>query len=297
MKHQRLFLHFLLAFLLAMAPTFTFADVSGIVSGFNSMNSNRGFVFKMYNDQYYSVPPGAGEMRLLNSDGNVMPDLSAYNSALGTAGTISGKDYFQTFCVSPDILMNVGEESQGQLSYVASRFTRTTPVAANGYVGESLTFGAAFLYKQFASGALNYAYTGTDAARTADAIALQNMIWYLQGKPTVGGGSITDNKYYSYLNSALSGTGFDMYAAYDLTVNYGNFMDDYKVFVMNTSVDTALTRMPGSQARQDVLYVTRDGGGGGQVPEPASLLLWTLGGMGLAGASWRKRRMKKHALS
>jgi hypothetical protein len=35
-------------------------------------------------------------------------------------------------------------------------------------------------------------------------------------------------------------------------------------------------------------------GGGGDVPEPATMLLWTLGGFGMAGTSWiRKRRMMK----
>ena len=41
------------------------------------------------------------------------------------------------------------------------------------------------------------------------------------------------------------------------------------------------------------IYLSDNPGG---VPEPATLLLWTLGGMGLAGTSWvRKRRMKKLA--
>ena len=44
------------------------------------------------------------------------------------------------------------------------------------------------------------------------------------------------------------------------------------------------------------IYLSETDPGPSGVPEPATLLLWTLGGMGLAGSSWvRKRQMKKLA--
>jgi len=297
MSSKRLFSQLKSAFLLAMLsiiliPAFATADINSIVSGFNSMNSNRGFVFQMYNDQYYAINPGAGEMRLLNVPGNVMPDTSAYTGN-GTAGTIGGRDYFQTFCVSPEITMVPNNETLGHLHYDAVHHnTLTTKTAGNGYNGQALTLGAAFLYKQFASGALDYNYTGTNTMRTNDAIDLQNMIWHLQGKPTVGGGNIAYNQYYTYLQNELSG--YDVYEAYDLTSDYGGLMGDYTVFVMNTRVENPLARMPGSQASQDVLYIVKNGGGN-DIPEPASLLLWVLGASGTFGASLRRRYTKKNA--
>jgi hypothetical protein len=288
-RRHKIFQRILPVVLLAMLPTLVLADLTPleIRNQFNAMNVNRGYVFEMYNDQYYAIPPSSGEMRLLNLYPNQMPDTSAYNVDMGTAGAFGERGYFQTFCVTPEIIMDVGTETAGKLNYDGT-YTKTTATAANGYVGETLTFGAAYLYKQFASGELDYAYLGANSQRTNDAIALQDMIWYLQGKPILGSDSIMDNKYYAYLNDTLSGTGFDMFAAYDLNANYGNLMDDYKVFVMNTSVATS-ARMPGTQPRQDVLYVVRDGSD--VVPEPASILLWTLGGLGAAGAAYRKRRL------
>jgi len=290
MKHQLFFRRILPAFLLAMMPTFALADISGIVNAFNSMNGNRGFVFRMYNDEYFAIPPGAGEMRLLNVAGNTMPSTSAYNA--NTAGTIDGRGYFQTFCVSPEITMIANNETRGTLNYDGTRHTLTTETAANLYRGETLTLGAAFLYKQFASGALTYDYAGTNASRTSDAIDLQNMIWYLQGKPIVGGGIIANNQYYDYLLRELSG--YNMYAAYDLTSDYNGLMGDYTVFVMNTLVENPLARTPDGQASQDVLYIVKNGGGD-DIPEPASLLLWVLGASGAFGVTVRRRLMKKNA--
>jgi len=71
-------------------------------------------------------------------------------------------------------------------------------------------------------------------------------------------------------------------------VNYDPVDDYFATRINPTGLSATI------QAIYDVNY---DPPGGGEVPEPATLLLWTLGGLGLAGAKARQRRMKKLALS
>jgi len=85
-------------------------------------------------------------------------------------------------------------------------------------------------------------------------------------------------------------------ADYDPAGDYSDLMGDAKVFVMRNNFDSPITTRgptdPNGAIRQDVLYVVRDGGSA-DAPEPASILLWTLGSLGAAGAAYRKRRMNR----
>ena len=77
-------------------------------------------------------------------------------------------------------------------------------------------------------------------------------------------------------------------SSYDPGQSY-DLMGDYSVFVMRT------TSTDGKIASQDFLILLEHEGSP-DVPEPATLLLWTLGGLGVAGTSWaRKRRLAKAA--
>ena len=292
MKQHKIPCRILTVSLLVIFPAFVFADVGDIVSQFNSMNGNTGFAFNVnttvpgaYMGSFSTI--GAGELQLINAiPTNEIPNLSAY------ASVAAGSNWFRTFCVTPEQSMLPYDESKtGKLNYSNNRTLTTTaynPDTFEQITPMPLSFGAAYLYKQYASGALSYNYNGTTSDHMNDARDLQVMIWYLQGRTSVDGVNIADdissNQYYIYLiNSGISMA--EAMAAYNLNSTYGGLMDDYKVFVMNTK---GLMRS-GEAVRQDVLYVVRDGSN--NVPEPASLLLWTLGSLGVAGVTYRKRRM------
>ena len=273
------------------------------VDDFYNMNGpNRGYLFmrEMDTDNFFNGSKESGEIRLVSQvdpglgDPGRTPDLSAYKIGT-TAGNGTGTNfYFQTFCVAFDMDSYAGSSSNGQLNYEYHGNVSQT----NTHNYNQLTLGVAYLYKEFAAGTLNvygYDYTNGDG-RIASAVMLQEAIWYLMGMGTTGQDragylaqmtsntdwSNNDNIFLNHLRS-LNGNLGTWTAIYDPTNNYSGLMGDSKVFVMNTEVFTR----GGGNPTQDVLYVTR---GGGNVPEPATFLLWTLGSLGAAGVAYRKRR-------
>jgi hypothetical protein len=104
-----------------------------------------------------------GEFRAVgNSDLDSAVNWGAYSAA--TAGSISGQEYFQTFCIQTTVYFTPGA------TYSASP-------------GDSIAIGTAWLYSQFAAGTLSgydYTYGG---GRVSTAGALQQAIWWLQGQP------------------------------------------------------------------------------------------------------------------
>lgn len=281
MRHHRFFT-LLAVGLLALFPVSAFADLATqqIVTNFNSMNNGKGYLFQSTTSNNY-FGQFSGENRLVNQ-GTDTPDLSGYSIGV-TANNGTGTNfYFQTFCVEPERTLYENEVTSGKLNYNESAGTSTTSY------GNSLKLGVAYLYMKFADGSLSgYNYTlGTSRANSA--VLLQDAIWFLMGKTDnliVSTTNWTTNAFLQQLYNLNSDVNYWL-AAYDPSSNYGGLMEDAKVYVVQTSFDSLL-RSP-ELVRQDVLYVTRTGGG--DVPEPASILLWTLGSLGAAGAAYRKRR-------
>ena len=267
------------------------ADLSTqqIVDDFNAMNNLQGYLFRAMaigNGSLASYGLNSGEIRLQNTTDSVTgqtPDLSAYDAVFArTANNGSGINFsFQTFCVAPEWSIISDDPLKGRLNYESDQ-TRT-------YNGNSLTVGVAWLYKEFAAGSLDgYYYDNIDPVnnRVNSAVMLQDAIWFLLGKTGnmfVSTGW-TDN---DFLQLLLSQPDYDQafwLATYNPANNYSGLMEDAKVFVVNVNN----TANP-ANVRQDVLYVVHDGGGT-LVPEPATLLLWTLGCIGGMGVAYHNHR-------
>lgn len=199
---------------------------------------------------------------LTTSAGYTNVDTSAYGSSMGGTNT-SGLSYFKTFCVEPSA--SVSGTLVGKLNY-SGGLTQTS-------AGFKLSLGAAMLYKEYA----------VDGSRTST--ALQTAIQALMGITTVS--NWATNTHLAYLLTVNNDKSY-WTQAYDPGQYYGE-IGNYSVFVMNVTTTSNLDR-------QDFLYIAKANGNGGDVPEPATLLLWTLGGLGVFGTSRaRKRRMKQLA--
>src|SRR5450432_2955085 len=105
-------------------------------------------------------------------------DLSAFIAGYYSGAknqVISATPNFQTFCVE-------GAETVAPNTTYNYVFNTKTVASAN----QPLSVGAAFLYSQFASGALlsstpGYDYANTGVGRLVDAGLLQNAIWHYMG--------------------------------------------------------------------------------------------------------------------
>jgi hypothetical protein len=158
---------------------------------------------------------------------------SGYNSGL------NGETYFQTFCIQTTVEFSPG-------------------TTYNASAGDTIAIGTAWLYSQFASGALanhaytesyNYAYGG---GRTATAADLQNAIWWIQSNGAVGARNnfVVDAETALGLNDSqivLDGNGAYGVASLDLsTITGGTAAQDQLVIVPEptTVVAGALLLLP-----------------------------------------------------
>jgi hypothetical protein len=125
----------------------------------------------------YSYSDG-GEFTATGDAGlNALVNWSAYSAPKSTA--VIGTS-FQTFCIEATVEFGPGNQYDVSLG----------DSALYGHVGAPpgvpVTMGTAWLYSQFAAGTLGgYDYNvnnTTSANRNADAGALQQAIWYLQGE-------------------------------------------------------------------------------------------------------------------
>ena len=237
---------------------------SEIVAQFNGLGSNG-----------WSFNSGASTERYFSStNANYTPDLSAYHAnARGT-----GSNRFLTFCVEPNS-GSVASTGTAKLNFSGGNSTRVS------YDNKAVSVGTAFLYKQFATGAFSsnlYNYTNA-SQRSSDYSTLLSTLRALMSPQ--GSLNWSSNKYLAYLLTINSSQSY-----WTGVYNPGQYYDEignYAIFVMN------VRNANGTGEYQDFLYISKaDYGKGGEVPEPATILLWTLG-MGAFGIGHYRKRNKK----
>ena len=268
MKH-RIFqtsIPFAVLFLMTLASKSVYADLNAleIYNTFKSMNGGQGFRFVP--DRL--VSPTLVTLTTQTDYQNV--DNSAYIAGRGGSVGSPSQTFFETFCVAPELL--VSSVGLGKLNY-----NETTGLSKTSE-GHTLTLGAAYLYKEYATSLTPLGITGE-----VDSMDFALAIRALMGIRIVS--KWTENV---YLNALLDINDSKEYwtKRYQVNQKYSE-IGDYCVFVIN------VTDTDGLGQYQDFLYIA-PAEGTPDVPEPVTILLWSLGGMGLFGTSLaRKRRMKK----
>lgn len=181
-----------------------------------------------------------------------------------TATVLSGgSGSFQTFCLERNEYFSYGETLR-----VGSITSGAMNGGVSGGVGgvDPLDYRTAYLYTQFSNGTLSGYDYGNATLRIADANALQNAIWFLEGEITTIGSGITSaeaNQAQAWVNQA-NAAGW---------TNLGN------VQVLNLYRGTNFTTRA-----QDQLYIT-------PVPEPETYVM-LLAGLGLMGFVARRRQQR-----
>ena len=235
---------------------------SEIVAGFNA---NGGWAF-------YSG--GSVTERLFTTRSGATPDLRAYSSILGSTG-------IYTMCVS------------GGLSAPGSGTATLNYNAATGLTqnisGQFLSVGAAVLYQRYAAGTLssfNYGVAMNTGTRSSDSNTLRTAIMVLNSMTTASALTFDwdSNKYLQYLLSIRDEKGY-WALDYNTNLRYTE-LGGFSVFMMDTG--------SGYQSQLYVSYASHLGNfENNDVPEPATLLLWTLGSAGAFGFNHYRKRNKK----
>ena len=241
-----------------------------IADAFNALNGNTGYDF-MY---VSNVPP-----TLQATPGTTMVDVSPYNNYASSSATS-----FRSFCVNTFDTVSVGQRYLGNLNI---QDDGTTQSMQNN---TALTVGAAYLYKIFATepvtGAAPYnIFSNLNIENRA--AQLQDAIHYLMGLSTAGPDIWNTNIYLQFLVQEHPERSLDYWTNTYLSTERYTEIGDYFVFVMNVNHATTVT------TGQDFLYLARATWTASAVPEPATLLLWTLGSVGALGISHYRRRNEK----
>ena len=190
---------------------------------------------------------GAGGEFTAIADAGVLAQLGVYSPFTMNQGGYAHS--FQTFCVERNEYLAANTTYDVNLNNVTV------------FTGDPVSAGAAYLYQQFATGALNYNYANTGGGRTTGVygeIWLENAIWYLMN-PVLYAGQAS-NPYVLQANAALGGV------AAAFAPDHGA----HGVSVLNLWA-------PGqphdpAHAYQDVLIYTG-------VPEPTTVALLALAGL------------------
>jgi len=265
MKHRILLFVIIAAlFTMAFASKSVYADLNAkeIYDTFNSMNRGQGFRFD------YEILDSPRFVKLTTQTDYQNVDTSAYIGERGGREGSPSQTFFLTFCVAPNLPgINAG---LGKLNY-----DETTGLSKTSE-DNILSLGAAYLYKEFATSLTPLGLTGNiDAAEFVRAIRV------LMGITIV---SDWDENIYLHTLITINKSKDYWSKPYHANQWYSE-IGDYCVFVMNVT-DTS-----GLKQGQDFLYIA-PAEGLPVIPEPATFLLWTLGGMGLLGNSLaRKRRL------
>jgi len=214
-------------------------------------------------------------------------DLSAYASHAHI-----GNNVFYSFCAEPplgDLPLN--QALTATLSFSGGKTYNTSGNSYNGPGAPwALNKGAAWLYMQYATGEID---PQTDAETQALKSAITALVlesgaengpeW--KGKVDYGG------QPNPYLLMALQKFQTKAQLWEDYIVGDANVTGNYAVFIMQLSDG-------GSTDYQDLLYIApytpdpTNNTPGGEVPEPASVLFWTLGSIGALGTAWRRRTQR-----
>ena len=264
-----------LVLVMASAAAYAQPTAADIFNSFNGLNGDQGFLYDV------QTLGGMSNYQRLTTRSGSNPDTSAYYSGMGSSNS------FLTFGVQPNNA-NIGTGGIATLNYDASAGTTTNKD------GIALSYGAAFLYAKYATGVLvvtdDTAYDFYQALNTLNGTLSTN--W-------------NSNNFLYQLRTIESNMDY-----WTRTYNPGLIYTDIgniSVFILQLRDQT------GNSSQQDVLYVANSTGPAAPpwdpnqppqpplppsgVPEPASVVLWTLGCLGLTGTSWiRNRRMKRFAL-
>ena len=249
------------------------ADLTETLSFVNNFNNMNGTGFHFIND---SLVPGNSNPKglvVLKEDTNfpVIPEFfSAYSST-----TVS------TFCIQPGIRIRENGNIElfgnggftGRLVYEDGK----TFTYDNEGISYNLTVGAAYLYKAYITGDL------ATAGFTVET-EIGNTIRYLS---THGMVSLLDFDLLYWLSTQLP-AGNNWFDDYDPAANY-SFMGNYQVFVLEVSDE--FLNIPS----QDFLFIRLTDPG--HAPEPATILLWTLGAAGAIGYARKRSKMSKQIVS
>ncbi|MDR1382459.1 MAG: PEP-CTERM sorting domain-containing protein [Planctomycetaceae bacterium] len=169
-----------------------------------------------------------------------------------------GVNAFVSFCVDPNDVVYAGTTYTAHLDYNA---TAKTTSNSNGV---ALTNGVAWLYATF----VTTNDFGTLVA--ADYTAFQQTVNSLVNQTP-----FVSNRFTAALLANLS----EAEARATYQVGDSDITGGYAVFVVQLA--------NGAAPAQDFIYVV---GNSSPVPEPATILLWTLGSFGAFGAAWLKKR-------
>jgi len=177
-----------------------------------------------------------------------------------TSGSLSGLTGFDTFCVqggNNDVYFTPG---------VQYSYTESTQILGGPSGTLNLTQGAAWLYSNFATGILSgYNYTNA-GSRLADAGALQNALWYLEGE------------------IANPNNAFSMLAVSHTYATGGAFTSVNSAGASNFDVKVLNLRGP---AQNQLIYTGR-----GNVPDTGATLGFLVLGLGAIVAARRKLQVR-----
>ena len=193
-------------------------------------------------------------------------------------GTSTAVNTFHSFCVEPNV-GSVASSGTAKLNFTGGNSTRIDSD------GKAVSVGTAFLYTQFATGAFTsslYNYTNSSQRTSDSSLLLTTLRSLMSPQGTI---NWTSNKFLAYLLTINSDQSY--WTGVYNPAQYYDEIGNYAVFVMN------IHNTSGTGQYQDFLYIAKADYGKGAVPEPATVLLWSLGSLGVFGVSQYRKRNKK----